>query len=417
MNNAGIHDDAVFPGMRADQWHRVIDVSLNGFFNVTQPLMMPMIRSRWGRIINLSSVASLMGNHGQVNYAAAKGALNAATKSLAREVASRGITVNAVAPGIIHTAMSDGSFRCRANCRAGANETRRHTCGSRRPDRVSRVPARGLYHRADHLHQRRTRLNPDARPGDVAPVRAPHQPLTGYYATEQERQAYLRRIFDNTAADYDRIERLLALGSGSYYRRQALLRGGLIRGMKVLDVGVGTGLVALQACALAGDAALVTGVDPSCGMMAAGKLPSQVTLVEGRAEHLPFPDNQFDFLSMGYALRHISDLGVAFAEFYRVLKPGGRLCLLEITQAQSRAGRWLLKSYMRGVIPLLTRVVSRHRDTATIWRYYWDSIEACVRPEQVMATLRASGLAQVRRHLELGIFSEFQACKLAPATS
>lgn len=110
VNNAGIHDDAVFPGMRAEQWHRVIDVSLYGFFNVTQPLTMPMIRSRWGRIINVSSIASLTGNHGQVNYSAAKGALNAATKSLAREVASRGITVNAVAPGIIDTAMSAGTF-------------------------------------------------------------------------------------------------------------------------------------------------------------------------------------------------------------------------------------------------------------------------------------------------------------------
>ncbi len=110
VNNAGIHDDAVFPGMRAAQWHRVIDVSLDGFFNVTQPLMMPMIRSRWGRIVNVSSIAALTGNAGQVNYAAAKGALNAATKSLAREVASRGITVNAVAPGIIDTAMSAATF-------------------------------------------------------------------------------------------------------------------------------------------------------------------------------------------------------------------------------------------------------------------------------------------------------------------
>ena len=110
INNAGIHDDAVFPGMQAEQWHRVIDVSVNGFFNVTQPLMMPMIRSRWGRIINVSSIAALTGNAGQVNYSAAKGALNAATKSLAREVASRGITVNAVAPGIIETPMSENAF-------------------------------------------------------------------------------------------------------------------------------------------------------------------------------------------------------------------------------------------------------------------------------------------------------------------
>jgi 3-oxoacyl-[acyl-carrier protein] reductase len=106
VNNAGTHDDAAFPALRPEQWHKVIDVSLNGFFHVTQALSMPMVRTRWGRIVNISSVASIMGNRGQVNYAAAKGALNSATKSLALELGSRGITVNAVAPGIIATGMA-----------------------------------------------------------------------------------------------------------------------------------------------------------------------------------------------------------------------------------------------------------------------------------------------------------------------
>jgi 3-oxoacyl-[acyl-carrier protein] reductase len=110
VNNAGIHDDAVFPGMSAQQWQRVIDVSIHGFYNVTQPVMMPMIRTRWGRIINISSISALLGNRGQVNYAAAKGAVNAATKALSLEVASRGITVNAVAPGIVATEMGHAAF-------------------------------------------------------------------------------------------------------------------------------------------------------------------------------------------------------------------------------------------------------------------------------------------------------------------
>lgn len=110
VNNAGIHDDAVMPGMTLEQWSRVIDVSLNGFFNVTQPLLMPMIAKRWGRIINLSSLAAVMGNRGQVNYAAAKAGLHGATKSLALELASRGITVNAVAPGIIISPMIVSAF-------------------------------------------------------------------------------------------------------------------------------------------------------------------------------------------------------------------------------------------------------------------------------------------------------------------
>lgn len=114
VNNAGIHDDAVFPGMRAEQWHRVINVSLDGFFNVTRPLLLPMLRTRWGRVINISSVAAIMGNRGQVNYAAAKGALNSATKALSLEVAARGVTVNAIAPGIIESPMAGAVFDAKA---------------------------------------------------------------------------------------------------------------------------------------------------------------------------------------------------------------------------------------------------------------------------------------------------------------
>ncbi|GGF46845.1 3-ketoacyl-ACP reductase [Aliidongia dinghuensis] len=110
VNNAGIHEDVVMPGMRRDQWSSVIDVTLNGFFNVTQPLLMAMMATRWGRIVNLSSVSALVGNRGQTNYAAAKSGLHGATKSLSLELASRGITVNAVAPGIIQSKMTEGSF-------------------------------------------------------------------------------------------------------------------------------------------------------------------------------------------------------------------------------------------------------------------------------------------------------------------
>jgi 3-oxoacyl-[acyl-carrier protein] reductase len=110
VHNAGIHDDAPLAGMREEQWHRVIDVSLHGFFHVTQPLLLPMARTRWGRIVSVSSVAAVLGNRGQVNYAAAKSALHGASKSLAREMASRGITVNVVAPGVIAGRMTDGSF-------------------------------------------------------------------------------------------------------------------------------------------------------------------------------------------------------------------------------------------------------------------------------------------------------------------
>lgn len=110
VNNAGIHDDAPLAGMKPEQWQQVVDVNLNGFFNVTQPLLLPMMGTRWGRVISISSVAGVMGNRGQANYAAAKAGVHGASKSLAIELASRGVTVNVVAPGVIASQMSDAAF-------------------------------------------------------------------------------------------------------------------------------------------------------------------------------------------------------------------------------------------------------------------------------------------------------------------
>ena len=163
------------------------------------------------------------------------------------------------------------------------------------------------------------------------PSHAPHSPLQAYYASEADRREWVRKLFDRTAGDYERMERLMALGSGSWYRRRALQRGGLRPGMSVVDVGVGTGLVAREAARIVGDGQLVIGVDPSSGMIANAKVPPGVRLMAGSAESVPVPPGSTDFLSMGYALRHISDLEAAFQEFSRVLRPGGRVCLLEIT--------------------------------------------------------------------------------------
>jgi len=110
VNNAGLHDDAPLAGMTFEQWHRVVDVTLHGFYHVTQPLLLPMLRTRWGRVISISSIAGVIGNRGQANYAAAKAGLHGASKSLAFEVASRGVTVNVVAPGIVQTPMAQAAF-------------------------------------------------------------------------------------------------------------------------------------------------------------------------------------------------------------------------------------------------------------------------------------------------------------------
>ena len=152
------------PACAPQQWHKVIDVSLNGFFRVTQPLLLPMLRTRWGRILNISSVASLTGNRGQVNYAAAKGALNSATKALSLEVAARGVTVNAIAPGIIASPMADGAFDKAMIDQLVPVQARRQAGGSGCARRLPGQRRGGLHHRADHLDQRRDDLSLASRP-------------------------------------------------------------------------------------------------------------------------------------------------------------------------------------------------------------------------------------------------------------
>jgi demethylmenaquinone methyltransferase/2-methoxy-6-polyprenyl-1,4-benzoquinol methylase len=242
-------------------------------------------------------------------------------------------------------------------------------------------------------------------------VHAPHAPLTQYYGEASNRPAWVQHMFDGTAADYDRTERLIGFGSGSWYRRQALLRAGLQTGMKILDVGVGTGLVAARAAEIVGDATLVTGLDPSPGMMQNADLSPDIQLMRGYAEDIPFPDASFDFVSMGYALRHISDLADAFREFHRVLRPGGKLCILEITRPANPLLGLLLKGYLGGIVPTLARLTSRKPDTPLMWNYYWDTIDHCVAPASVLRTLEESSFAAVDRHVELGVFSEYRAHK------
>ncbi|MFN0314102.1 MAG: class I SAM-dependent methyltransferase [Burkholderiales bacterium] len=247
------------------------------------------------------------------------------------------------------------------------------------------------------------------QPANTPVAHAPHRPLLNYYGTESDRDTWVGTLFDETAADYERVTRLMDFGSGARYRHMALRRAGLQQAMTVVDVGTGTGLVAREAAQIVGSGHLVTGVDPSSGMLSQAIVPEGVALLQGSAERIPLADACADFLCMGYALRHIGDLTRAFEEFRRVLKPGGRLCILEITAPAGRVRKFLLRTYMRSIVPALSRLVASAPNTPKLMRYYWDTIEACVPPEQVLRTLEHAGFNEVRRHVQGGVLSEYQA--------
>ena len=248
-------------------------------------------------------------------------------------------------------------------------------------------------------------------------VVTPHPPLRSYYDHESDRRNWVRGVFNRTASDYDRLEALIGLGTGPWYRRKALRRAGLKPGMTVVDVGTGTGLMARAATDIVGNATLVTGVDPSTGMLENAKVPPGVRLLEGSAESIPLDDCSVDFLSMGYALRHISDLSASFAEFHRVLRPGGLVCLLEFTLPKSRVSQAVLKAWLYRAMPRIATMAAATADAPLLLRYHWDTIAACVPPETILRALTEAAFVNVHRQTDLQIFSGYCARKPQIAAS
>jgi len=239
----------------------------------------------------------------------------------------------------------------------------------------------------------------------------PHPVLKKYYSTAADRQSFVGELFDGAARYYNRIGQMLDLGSGPWYRRQALRRAGLRPGMRLLDVATGTGLVARGAASILGESGGVIGVDPSRGMLGEARKALSGCLVQGRAEALPFRDDLFDMLSMGFALRHVPDLEAAFGEYRRVLRPGGRLLLLEVSRPPSPLPRWLIRVHFQHVLPLMTRISTRSEPAELLMKYYWDTIDRCVPPETILDVLRRSGYVDVERRVFFGFLSEYVAAK------
>ena len=240
---------------------------------------------------------------------------------------------------------------------------------------------------------------------------APHPVLSDYYQNEDARRTKVDAMFDSSAKHYDWICDVMSFGSGRWYRKDALKRAGLTQGMKHLDVGAGTGVVSLIGQELVGEEGLVVALDPSTGMLTEAVSEGVKRATLGLGEKLPFPDNTFDILTMGYALRHVADLQETFEEYLRVLKPGGKILLLEITRPANKLMLFCLKTYMKGVIPILTRLFRRSADAQELMRYYWDTIEYCVPPESIVNALKSQGGQAVDRYVVMGIFSEYTALK------
>ena len=239
----------------------------------------------------------------------------------------------------------------------------------------------------------------------------PHPTLPARYATPEAKPEFVNRLFDRGAEHYDAVVNWGFLHSGAAYRHRALKDHGLRPADRLLDVACGTGLVAVAAAKILGTADHITCLDASAGMLAVARSKLAAHFVLGRAEQIPLAENSFDFLTMGYALRHVTSLPETFREFRRVLKPGGKVLILEVTKPEGRISRFFFRLYFGRLYPFLTRLFTRSNAAREMMLYYWETMDACVPPASVLEALRSAGLTAVQRQTVLGLFSEYSAVK------
>jgi demethylmenaquinone methyltransferase/2-methoxy-6-polyprenyl-1,4-benzoquinol methylase len=239
----------------------------------------------------------------------------------------------------------------------------------------------------------------------------PHPTLAEHYATPEAKPEFVNRLFDRGARHYDNVVDWGFLRSGAAYRRHTLKAHGLRPGHRLLDVACGTGLVAVEAAKILGTADNITCLDPSAGMLAVARSKLAAHFILGRAENIPAADASFDFITMGYALRHVTSLDLTFQEFRRVLKPGGKVLILEVTKPANRIGNFFFRLYFGRVYPFLTRLFTRSESARDMMHYYWETMDACVPPATVLRALHAAGFSEMKRQTVLGLFSEYSAVK------
>lgn len=239
----------------------------------------------------------------------------------------------------------------------------------------------------------------------------PHPVLTNRYAEADERPQYVKQLFDEGAEHYDPVVGWGFWGTGNMYRKDAQRRHGLKPGMQLLDVACGTGLMAVAAKEVLGGDETITCIEPSDGMLAVARRKLNARFIQSGAEKMPVDSAAYDFLTVGYALRHFAELEGTFLEFHRVLKPGGKVLILEATRPAGKLGSWLFKLYFGRIYPFFAKLLTRSSKAEEMMVYFWETMDTCVRPESVLAALSAAGFTQVKRLPVLGWFSEYTAVK------